>query len=338
MKRIFISLVLLSLPAMVFAQGVSKVGTTSAPFLNIGVGARALGMGGAYVAVANDATAMFWNAGAMATLPHNEAVVHHAEWLAEMNYDYVGSVFHVGALGTFGASVTVFSAGDIERTTELAPEGTGEIFNPTSLALGLAYGRRLTDRFSFGVNVKYVSESIYNSASRGFAVDFGTLYDTGFHGLMLGAAILNFGQALRLDGRDLITQVPADPTRSGSNQNIPADLTTDNFDLPLMLRVGVSIDVLRKSEKNSFLLAVEAIHPNDNVESMSVGAEYSYAGIAFVRGGYRQMFSRDNEQGLTAGGGLNYSFGSSLALKLDYVWQDYGRLNSVQMFTFGIGF
>lgn len=338
MKRMAISILSVLLPGFVLGQNVSKVGTTAAPFLNIGVGARALGLGGAYVAVANDATAMFWNPGALPRLEGNEATFNHSEWLADINFDYAGAVIHLGDVGTFGFNTTVMSMGEMERTTELEPEGTGEVFSPNSVALGLSYGRRLTDRFSIGVSLKFINETILNSSSRGFAIDLGTLYDTGFKGLMFGAAISNFGQGMKMEGRDLLTQIDADPTRAGSNENINAELQTDDFDLPLILRVGLAIDLLRESRNHSLLLSVEGVHPSDNVESISVGGEYVFHKIASIRGGYRSMFSRDSEQGFTIGGGLKHRIAGNWSLKLDYVYEDFGRLQNIQMFTFGIGF
>jgi len=73
-----------------FNIDVSKVGTTAAPFLEIDVGSRAIGMGSAFVAVANDATALYWNPAGISRLPGNEMVFIHSAWIADINYDFVG--------------------------------------------------------------------------------------------------------------------------------------------------------------------------------------------------------------------------------------------------------
>jgi opacity protein-like surface antigen len=104
------------------------------------------------------------------------------------------------------------------------------------------------------------------------------------------------------------------------------------------LRVGLAVDVLKGSPSNSLLIAVEGVHPSDNVESISLGGEYVFRNLACLRGGYRSLFSRDSEQGFTIGGGLRHKISGNLALKVDYVYEDFGRLENIQMFTFGIGF
>ena len=96
---------LLIMPAM--AQKVTKVGTTAAKFLSIPVGARALGMGGAFVGVANDASAMYWNPAGMARATQAEVQLNHAAWLADIDFNWGGVLLPVGDFGTVGVSATV---------------------------------------------------------------------------------------------------------------------------------------------------------------------------------------------------------------------------------------
>src|SRR5512140_3342709 len=70
---------------------VSKRGTTAAPFLTIGQGARALGMGSAFVAVADDPSAMYWNPAGIADLNGVNVVVEHTNWIADLQYEYLGA-------------------------------------------------------------------------------------------------------------------------------------------------------------------------------------------------------------------------------------------------------
>lgn len=339
MKQILILLcvlIMVVLPAS--AQNVTKVGTTAAPFLNIGVGARAIAMGGAYVSMANDATAMFWNPGAMALVTNHEAVFNHSEWIADINFDYAGIVIALGAIGNVGLNATFLTMDEMERTTTLYPEGTGQKFNAGSYAMGVTYARSLTDRFSIGFNVKYIHEYILNSSASGIALDIGTVFITQFRGLRIGANISNFGTKMQMEGRDVLVQHDIDPLRAGSNERINADLATGRFDLPLHLRVGISYDLLQDVERNELWLAVDAVHPSDNVESVNVGAEYVFNDMFAFRGGYAALFSKDSEQGMTLGAGLKYTIIGNFGLKLDYAYESFGRFNNIQKFTIALAF
>ena len=78
---------------MSFSQTVSKTGTTAAQFLKIGVGARALAMGGAYAATSNDATALYWNPAGLSSLKKNEILLDHQDWILDVDLDFVGASF-----------------------------------------------------------------------------------------------------------------------------------------------------------------------------------------------------------------------------------------------------
>ncbi len=339
MKKLFFLILICSLVVTVsFAQNVTKVGTTAAPFLNVGQGARAIAMGGAYVSMVNDATALYWNPAGLALMQGNEAVFNHSEWIADINFDFAGIAVNLGGLGSFGLFANFMTMGEMDVTTELYPEGTGQRFNAGSYAMGASYARALTDRFALGVNVKYVHEYILNSASNGVCIDIGTVFTTQFRGLRLGASISNFGTKMRMSGRDLLVQHDIDPLREGNNDRINANLGTDAYDLPLNLRVGMSYNVLQDLKQHALWVAVDAVHPSDNVEAVNIGGEYAFQDMFFLRGGYASLFAEDAEQGMTLGGGLKYGFGGRMALKMDYAYEAFGRFDYVQKFTLGMAF
>ncbi len=339
MKKISLTLLaigILFVPAI--GQKVTKVGTTAAPFLSIGVGSRAIAMGGAFVSTADDASALFWNVSGIARLKGNQIILDHAEWIADINYDFAGVVLNFGSFGVLGATFTSLSMADMERTTEYQPEGTGELFSAGSFAISAAYARNLTDRFSIGFNAKYISEKIFNSSASGIALDIGTLYTTPFHDMKIGMSISNFGTKMQMQGRDMLIQYDIDPLRAGNNANLNADLQTDRYDLPLMFRVGVSMDVLQNLNNHQLTVAVDALHPSDNVESLNLGAEYVFMDLVALRFGYKQLFSRDSEEGLTMGAGFRYTFLRNVGIRLDYAYQSFGRLRNVNRFSFLLDF
>ncbi|MEW6510567.1 MAG: PorV/PorQ family protein [Bacteroidota bacterium] len=316
---------------------VTKVGTTAAKFLSIPVGARALGMGGAYVAVANDPAAMYWNAAGLAGQYQAEAMFNHANWIADIDFNYGGVVFPLGDLGMAGVNFTSLNAGEMERTTEDQPEGTGEMFTAGSFAVGISYARSLTDWFSIGANVKYVNERIWNSSATGIALDVGTLFSTPFEGLKFGAAITNFGTKMRINGDDLLVLKDIS-SNNGNNPNVNANLSTDYFDLPLTLRIGLSyVPIANEDEILTF--AVDAVHPNDNSESISLGGEIAaFQRIVALRAGYKALGAKDGEDQFTVGGGVRYAVGGDFVVKLDYAFQKFGRLNNVHKFGVGVMF
>jgi long-subunit fatty acid transport protein len=321
---------LLIMPAM--AQKVTKVGTTAAKFLSIPVGARALGMGGAFVGVANDASAMYWNPAGMARATQAEVQLNHAAWLADIDFNWGGVLLPVGDFGTVGVSATALSMAEMERTTEEQPEGTGQTFSAGSFALGISYAKNLTDWFSIGGTVRYVNEHIWNSNATGFAVDIGTMFTTPFDGLTFGAGISNFGTKLKMSGDDMLVQKDISPN-NGNNANVNASLSTESFDLPLTLRIGVAYQPIA-DEDQSLILAVDAAHPNDNAENVSVGFEYSaLQRILSIRAGYKALGAKDSEEQFTVGGGLRYGLTSNLIFRLDYAFERFGRLSNVHKFT-----
>lgn len=320
------------------ANEVSKAGTTAAGFLNVGVGARAVGMGGAFVALANDATTMYWNPAGISLFTQPMATFSHTRWIADINFNYTGFALPLDQFGTIGINATFLSTDPMERTTVYSPTGTGEMFDVGSYAFAFSYAASLTDRFSIGFNAKYIQEKIYHSTASGAAFDIGTLYITRLNGMKIGMSISNYGTKMQMAGQDLLVQTDVDKSVSGNNPNINAHLATDKSDLPLMFRVGVSMDVLKGRSDSNLNVSVDALHPNDDVESLNLGAEYVYRNMFALRGGYRSLFARDSEEGLALGAGLMYKLGGSMELKLDYAFQDFGVLNDIQMFTFALAF
>jgi len=332
---VVMALAVFALSQVAFPQNLTKTGTSAAPFLKIGVGSRAIGMGGAYTATADDITAMYWNPGGLANMYASEATFNHVRWFADVNFDYAAFATYLPDFGTLGVSVSVLSMDEMLVRTTAQPEGTGEYFSAGAMAIGISYARNLTDQFSIGANAKYVREHLWNMSAVGVAVDIGTIYKIPIlNEFRLAASISNFGTKMKLEGRDnlRIEQV------GGAEGNlINTDLQLESFDLPLLFRVGVAADVL-KSDEHRVTTALDAVHPNDNTEYLNVGAEYAWNEMVFLRGGWKSLFERDTEQRFTAGIGVHYRISGEFKLKVDYAYQDWGRLTNVHYLTFGIRF
>ncbi len=315
-------------------RSTSKVGTTVAQFLKIGAGARAIGMGGAYTAFANDINSAYWNPAGVALIGGNgEATFNHAEWLADTQYDFAAFSLNASDFGSFGVQVISFRTPEQKVRTIFAPEGTGQVWNYSGISLGVTYAKNLTDRFSIGFTGKFIQESLWNETARGAAFDIGVIYSTPFKNLTLGAAITNFGTKMRLDGRDVFFN--DDPLiEEGSVDQVPSKYRLESFEIPLNLRFGLSYKAVENQDL-TIMIAVDGSHPNDNTEYINSGVEIGLKNILFLRGGYKNLLMDNSEQGATFGAGLRYdAVGTNL--KLDFAWADFGRLKNVKFVSLTI--
>jgi len=338
LRRAIVPIVIVLLGASsIHAGRISNVGTTAASFLEVGVGSRAIGMGGAFVAVANDATTLYWNPAGLAELTGAEAVFERIDWLADIHFNFFGAAVPMGAFGTLGVSINAMTVPKDKVRTLVYQDGTGEQFDASSIAAGLSYAFRLTDRFAIGFNAKYISERIWHESAASFAFDVGTMYHTGFEGLRIGAAISNFGPDMQMSGSDLLIYHDIDPLKLGNNDKITGNLETDKWPLPLNMQFGIAYDI---NFGKTFCLttAVDAIHPINDTEYVNVGAELNLFDILFVRGGYKAIGQVNGEQGVTLGCGLQYRlFGQSM-IHVDYAYADFGRLEAANRFTLRLNF
>lgn len=316
---------------------ITKVGTTSAQFLKLGYGARATSLGGSYVADAADLSALYWNAAGLAQINGGAVQMSRTEYLADIQFSNFAFGTNVGNMGVIAASLIYLDSGDMEVRTEAEPEGTGEKFQAQDLALQLSYARFLTDKFSIGSSIKYVREQIWHSTASAIAFDFGVLFATPFNGVKLGASISNFGPKMQMRGRDIIFSTDPDPSNEGTVTIVNSEYLTEGQAMPLLFRVGLSWDAVSTSNHRIRLLS-DAAHPNDNSEYVNLGAEYSFRDLVSFRGGYKNLFEEDGEQGLTLGVGLALRLDRSLRARFDYAYADFGRLDATHWFTVDLQF
>lgn len=296
------ALVLL-VPGLAWSQ--AKVGTTGYQFLEIGASARAVGMGDAFVALANDASAVYYNPAGLTALEGPQLTFDYLKYVADIDYGFAAFAFPAGSIGGyFGVGFIALDAGDILRTTYSDPYGkAGEMFGAQDFALTFSYGRNLTDRFSIGTTVKYITERLEVFKSTTWAADVGTAYNTGFRGFTISMVISNFGP----DGH-------ATNSDGFSGSDTP---------LPINFKFGSSIRLLDGGVHRA-VLAAEGSHPADNLEKYQAGVEYWYNDVLALRVGGK--FNYDIG-GLTAGAGLNLPWGDR-GLRVDYGYSEFGILGN----------
>ena len=334
-KIIFSLLIIFSFFSSLLAQ--NKTGTTIGQFLKIDPSARASAMANASTSLYVEASSLYYNSASLGRLTNVDIQFTYNQWLADITYDYAVIAVPITNLGTFALQLTSLNSGEIDVRTVEFPKGTGERYSVTNFALGLGFGLMLTDRVSVGLQVSYIQETICHSSLSTFGLNFGVQYQVEENGLTVGASILNFGPRAGYDGRDLYINYDFNSDKYGDNDLLPAELRTDAYSLPTSFRVGVSYPLII-NEDNKVTFAMDAFHPNDNTESISIGSEWQFLNSFSVRGGYRDLFIPDSEAGLVLGAGVRVNVLESYNLRFDYAWADYGRLEQAHRFTISLGF
>jgi hypothetical protein len=277
------------------ARQFAKVGTIGGQVLKIGVGARAVAMGSAFVSVADDATAVYWNPAGIARIQKGVLSINHTQWLADISYTQAAYLFHTRFLpGTIGINARSLYMDEQPIRTVLRSEGEGKSFDAGDLAFGLTYGRSLTDKFSTGIGVSYLQSSLATYSGSAVVFDFGTLYNTGYRSLRIGMSIQNIG----------------------SNMTF----INDQVKMPTVFRVGMSMN-LYESGSQLVLMSGEFSHPPDNRERASWGMEYGFKEFFFVRSGYQ--FNYDLE-GFSAGLGFKLAAALNSEARVDYAYTEMG--------------
>jgi hypothetical protein len=307
-KFVFVVLALILLVSPELVWGQAKVGTAGAQFLELGVSARAIGMGEAFLSICNDASAIYYNPAGLAQLMQREALFTHISYPAEINYDFAALAYPTTRFGgVWGIGFTMLNAGEMDYNPYEVGLNPTQTFTAKEYALSIGYARSLTDRFSVGVALKVIDELYDTERATGWAADVGTLYDTGFKGFKIGMMISNFGPDLKF--------------------------LDQSYPLPMNFKFGGVIDLLRR-ENHTAVVAAEGSHPNDNLEKFNAGVEYWFKDIFSLRFGNHFEYDAG---GISAGGGVKLKI-SETKLSFDYGYHDMDYLESVHRFSVGVLF
>ena len=325
MKKIIVLISLLTFVLSINVDAASKVAQTGCGFLDVAAGARACGMGEAFTVLGQDATALFYNPSGIGEIDGKfDLCVGGTQWIADIQYLYAAAVFDAGVWGNFGFSLITPDYGDFYGTvvTEggAGYENTG-LFDVSAFCAGVAYAREFTDKFTIGIQAKYVTQSLGENekgdSAGGYymednevmtlSYDFGLLFYPGFKSFAFGMSVRNFSPRVTYE-------------RIG-------------FELPLTFALGVNMDILDlfgEYPDLSLNLALEGIHPRDWGEKYNVGGEFGYKNMIFLRTGYK---FNSYAEGLTAG--IGFSLGG---VKIDYSYSSHDIYDMINRASAGFSF
>lgn len=323
-RKVFIFLVFIATASTGFAQllpvlGGQRAGISTAQFLKIGVGGRASALGESFVAIANDASALYWNPAGLVQFDEHQVIFSHTDWVADIKHQFAGAVYKISDVDAVGVSFTTLHMDDMKVTTETLPYGTGEYFSFGDIAVGLSYAHKFTEQFSFGATVKYIHETLDKLYMSGFMVDLGTYYWTGLGTSRFAVAVSNFGNQISPKGE--VYQI--DGTKVSEFQA---------FSPPTMFRIGFAVEPIM-TDNHTLTTSIQLNHPNDNSENVGFGLEYNFKNLFFVRGGYKLNV---DEQNFTFGVGVNAPISFAKA-SFDYAYANFNRLGNTHRFSILLG-
>ena len=340
--RTILSLALIAITALPAWSQATKFAQAGMGFLKIDIDARNAAMGGTYIGSLGTANHTFGNPAAMAEVEGFDVSASLIDWIADIQLYGIGAAYTLGNIGTFGFNLVVMDYGDIRRTRPwqagddpaLRDQGyiDGGMFTVNEFAVGISYARKISTQFAIGGNLRFAQQDLGNAdiinaftgeiqnvgnSLDNIIFDFGTVYYPGFRDLRFGVSFRNF-----------------------SNQS---DYFDQRFELPLTLDFGVAMDLLQLPQdvdadamNSSLTFALDWVHPRDFDERLHVGVEYGLSDIVFLRSGYK--FNYD-EEGFTAGLGVQYVADGGYGIRADYAYSAFGDFfDDVNRFTVSILF
>jgi len=289
---VVLSVFFLCIKSSGFADGLSDYFNNASPsvgmsFLKIGLGARAVSLGGAYSAIVKDATAVYWNPGAVIYSDGMDVNFNHLSLMQGINYEFVAISTGDGNQG-FGIGFGGLFYGGMELRDErpsVEPSGTFDAYN---FLVKISYGHRLGSDFIGGVSLAGIIEKIYVYSASTYTVDFGLRYSPQvFKSVAISLNVNNLGPKVIFEN--------------------------ETFRLPFTTKLGLSYS--RKIRKTNIILCSEVLKSIDTPIVGAFGIETNYSFVSF-RFGYN--YSKVNATRLAGGMGIKYRF-----LSIDYSFSPY---------------
>lgn len=261
----------------------AQAGSSGMTFLELGIGARSLGMGEAATASSTDIAGTYYNPASLAEATSADVSIMHKDWFEDVTTDYVGARTEFSKF-SFGLNVNATSINDIQiREIPGPPVAT---FDAHNIAIGLTSAYRFDTSISFGLSVKYLYEKILVNEANGWGLDLGMLYKTPWD-VRLGFSASNIGSMSTLDN--------------------------EASTLPLIFRLGAQYTLPSQSLSGAVTFAGDYVRfSTDGINHFHLGTEYAYGSVVAFRVGYQTGYE---SRGLTTGLGVHYG-----SVQVDYAF------------------
>lgn len=346
MRKIALSITALFILTGAFTTSYAQVGITAVPFLQIEPDSRGAGMGNTGVAIADNASAMFWNPAGLAFQSENQLSITHANWLpafnADLFYDYLVGTYNVEGIGTIGGHITFLNLGEQVRTSSDNIE-LGR-FNSFELAGGLSYGFELSENFALGTGFRF----IYSSLAQG-TVDEQDISPGASVGIDLAA--LYKSDPFSLGGRNASVNAGFNLSNIGPSIQYTDEAQKDP--LPTVLRAGwaftteldsrgyntitIANDISKIMARNERISGNIEDEDDDVVfESMSSFEAIFKSWDSFERWNGSENVTLSLLDQLMFGTGLEYWYNNQFALRTGY-YHEHEENGNRRFMTFGAG-
>ncbi|MCF7805917.1 MAG: PorV/PorQ family protein [Candidatus Marinimicrobia bacterium] len=338
-RYILILIISISLGTFTVAQenvapgvGMKKLGQSSMNFLQVSVSPRASAMGEAYTAIGKGAESIFYNPAGLPEMESRfELYATTTQWVADINYMAGVAAWNMGNAGVIGVSFLTVDYGDDNIWTGLAESPSdekgyveyGTINNIGAYAMGISYGRSITNKFTLGGNLRFVGQQLGESYletglekndETQISYDMGVKFYPGYESFRFGMFIRNFGPSIQYE-----------------------EITSQ---LPQVFSIAVAMDMLDVfmpsiTETNNLLVSTEFVHPINYTERTKVGVEYNYNNILALRGGYK--FNTDVE-GFSGGIGVTTPSIAGNTIEVGYSYSVLDIFDGINRFSLKVVF
>lgn len=322
----------------VWAGNPDRQGEAGANQLLLNPWARSAGLHSINTSSIMGSEAMYLNVAGLSRMQGTQINLGHTRYLqgADLGINALAFARKMGG-GAFGISLVSVDMGELEFTTENAPEGTGTTFSPSFFNLGLSYSHMFSNKVSVGITAKVVNESATSVGARAFALDAGVQYVSGENdNFKFGISLRNIGSKMRFTGEGLSKQLP-NPGPNFDYNNTYYDRSAF-YELPSQLNIGASYDWLLG--RTSRLTAMGNFTSNAfSRDQVGVGLEFKLKELIALRTAYKFEFDTDAvertlDNGLSGGFSVNVPTrkGSDTRLGLDYSFRTtfvYGGIHNL---------
>lgn len=267
-------------------------------FLKFGIGAKAVGMGEAFVAQSGEAASAWWNPAGLSGIKGAQFSFTHSEWFQDITVEYFATALGFGK-NTLGMSIALGKVPGIEKREGPSTEPIA-LFDAHDVVFSFSFARDIREGFALGVSAKWLYEKIDIHSASGLGFDLGGIYSP-LENLKLGLSVLNLGQKMKFE--------------------------QEKFSLPTLYRAGVTYSVEKENLNSDFTFGFDLVKPRDDDVKLNLGGEYGLYQTLKIRLGYQGGYDEKN-----------FSFGLGTSFRkysIDYAYlphkSNLGNIHSVSL-------